>query len=66
MRVALPLLAVALLGRAASADDIDRRLSSYEAEARTLAADIPRPSQITAAGGSRKLVDAEVAFSTGD
>ncbi|HEY5937339.1 MAG TPA: tetratricopeptide repeat protein, partial [Kofleriaceae bacterium] len=50
----------------AGAEDIDRKLSLYENEARVIGTDLPQPNQLTGQQGQRKLVDAEVAFSLGD
>ncbi|HEX4416337.1 MAG TPA: tetratricopeptide repeat protein [Kofleriaceae bacterium] len=61
------LFAAAVAGHtAARADDAGARLTAYEAEARQLAADLPRPGQPTGAIGPRRLTDAEVAYSLGD
>jgi hypothetical protein len=50
----------------AGADDLERRLAAYEAEARQLGTNLPEPGAGTAAGGQRQLVDAQVAFALGD
>jgi tetratricopeptide (TPR) repeat protein len=50
----------------ARADDLEAKLTAYEAEAQKLGIDLPRPNQISGAAGQRRLVDAEVAYSLGD
>src|SRR4051812_12911580 len=52
--------------RAAHADDVAAQLASYEAEARQLGAELPRPNQLSSAAGQRRLVDAQVAYALGD
>lgn len=61
-------LALLLASSAASAaPDMKSRLSSYESEAKTLAANLPQqPNQMSTQTGQRRLVDAQVAFSIGD
>ncbi len=70
----LPAIAAALLlastvtaaASTASVDDLTRKLTNYEAEARTLGANLPPLSSTGGAAGQRRLVDAEVEFSLGD
>ena len=57
---------VAGVARAESDSDMAARLGSYEAEVRQLGADLPRPNQLAGAGGPRRLLDAELAYSLGD
>jgi tetratricopeptide (TPR) repeat protein len=45
--------------------DIDSQLSSYEAEARQIGTDIPKPG-LQNGFGQRKLIDAQLSFSLGD
>src|SRR5262245_54489943 len=59
-------LVIAALAGPAAADDTERKLTEYEAEARQLGTDLPQPNQRTQAQGQRRLVDAEVAYSLGD
>src|SRR5262245_57180066 len=61
-------LAIALLCLPASAgaDELERRLAAYEAEARQLGTNLPEPGKATDGTGPRRLVDAEVAFALGD
>ncbi|HMG20914.1 MAG TPA: tetratricopeptide repeat protein, partial [Kofleriaceae bacterium] len=54
------------VAHAAPDDDIAARLTSYEAEVRQLGADLPRANQLSGAGGPRRLLDAELAYSLGD
>jgi hypothetical protein len=60
----LSVLVLAFSGTAA-AEDVDRKLTYYEAEARTLGANLPQPNQLPGTPEHR-LVDAEVAYSLGD
>ncbi|MBX3154664.1 MAG: tetratricopeptide repeat protein [Deltaproteobacteria bacterium] len=62
----LALLLCLLVPATAGADDLDKRLAAYEAEARQLGTDLPQPNAQTPTQGQRKLVDAEVAYSLGD
>src|SRR5215468_1197387 len=70
MRSSRRLLAVALLCApaiaAADEGELAKKLAAYEIEARNLGTDLPRPNQLSQATGQRKLVDAEVAYATGD
>jgi len=62
-------MVIALLSSTASTafgDDVERKLTAYEAEARQLGTDLPQPNQRTQAQGQRRLVDAQVAYSLGD
>lgn len=56
----------ASIGVARADDDVGARLAAYEAEARELGADLPRPNQISIGVAQRRLLDAEVAYSLGD
>jgi TolA-binding protein len=60
--------AIILLGASgAHADDVGSKLSVYENEARVLGANLPAtPNQMSTTSGQRRLVDAQVAFSSGD
>jgi tetratricopeptide (TPR) repeat protein len=60
---ALALLTSATL---AHADDVTTKLTSYEAEARALGADLPPPNRSTAAQSQHRLIDAQVSFQLGD
>src|SRR5262249_22586557 len=73
MRASRSTLAYVIVGTAlvgsgvASADDeLAKKLAAYEIDARNIATDLPRPDQTSPATGVRKLVDAEVAYATGD
>lgn len=57
--------ALALISSVAAADDIDRKLTAYEAEALALGSNLPSPNQ-PSAENQHRLVDAEVAYSLGD
>jgi tetratricopeptide (TPR) repeat protein len=46
--------------------DNESRVAAYEREALSIGADLPQPNTVTNAQGSRRLVDAEVAYSLGD
>jgi tetratricopeptide (TPR) repeat protein len=60
-------LALLLASAAASAaPDMKSRLSSYEAEAKALGANLPPLNQMSTEAGQRRLVDAQVAFGLGD
>jgi tetratricopeptide (TPR) repeat protein len=64
---ALVAAAAAVAPGAARADDeVDARLARFEAEVRQLGTDLPRPNQISGAGGQRRLVDGELAYALGD
>ncbi len=54
------------LPAAAGADDLEKRLAAYEAEASHIGTNLPEPGKVTGAGDQRRLVDAQVAFSLGD
>lgn len=69
----LPTLASTLLGlvfatgSAIAAPDVESRLASYESEAQALVSNLPAsPNVMSTAAGQRRLVDAQVAFATGD
>lgn len=69
MRLPKLVTALALLlasGSASAAPDVKGMLSSYEAEAKALATNLPQPNQMSTQTGQRRLVDAQVAFSIGD
>ncbi|HEY0195055.1 MAG TPA: hypothetical protein VGC42_28270, partial [Kofleriaceae bacterium] len=51
---------------AARAEDTAGKLAAYEAEVSRLAANLPRPNQLPAGAGPRRLTDAQVAYSLGD
>jgi tetratricopeptide (TPR) repeat protein len=56
-------------GTAVSAPDtkaIKSRLTAYENEARALSANMPMPNQASMQTGQRRLVDAQIAFASGD
>ncbi len=53
-------------GVARADDEIDARLARFEAEVRQLGTDLPRPNQISGAGGQRRLVDGQLAYALGD
>ncbi|HEV7559723.1 MAG TPA: hypothetical protein VGO00_29805, partial [Kofleriaceae bacterium] len=53
-------------GVAAADEDLAKKLAAYEIEARSIGTDLPHPNQTSHASGMRKLVDAEVAYATGD
>jgi len=59
-------IATVLGSGVAAADDLAKKLAAYEIEARSIGTDLPRPDQTSHATGMRKLVDAEVAYATGD
>ncbi len=60
-------LFAALVGISAPAGaDTESRVADYEREALAIGADLPQPNTVTNAQGSRRLVDAEVAYSLGD
>jgi tetratricopeptide (TPR) repeat protein len=65
MRLTPFALAMLLGSGIASADDIDRKLTSYESEARQLGANLPQPNTLPGTPEHR-LVDAQVAFALGD
>jgi len=46
--------------------NLERQLTAFEAEARKLATDLPRPNQTSGAIGQRRLLDAQVAFALGN
>jgi tetratricopeptide (TPR) repeat protein len=58
--------AAAAPGTARADDEIDARLARFEAEVRQLGTDLPRPNQVSAAGGQRHLVDGQLAYALGD
>ncbi|MGN6107160.1 MAG: tetratricopeptide repeat protein [Kofleriaceae bacterium] len=51
---------------AAGAEDLDKKLAAYEAEARQIGSNLPQPGQTPGPANQRRLVDAEVAYSLGD
>lgn len=53
-------------GSASAAPDVKSRLSSYESETKALGANLPQPNQVSAQTAQRRLVDAQVAYSSGD
>jgi tetratricopeptide (TPR) repeat protein len=66
LAAALAAAAAAAPGVARADDEIDARLARFEAEVRQLGTDLPRPNQISGAGGQRRLLDAELAYALGD
>src|SRR5882762_6742152 len=65
--LAAALVAVSAFAPAARADVDAAKLSQLEAEARTLAVNLPVPTlTLGGAVGQRKLTDAQVAYSLGD
>ena len=64
----LALLAVNIAGGAAiAAPDAENRIASYESEAQALQSNLPAsPNTMSAQNGQKRLVDAQVAYSTGD
>jgi outer membrane protein assembly factor BamD (BamD/ComL family) len=64
----LALLAMTFAGATAiAAPDVESRISSYESEAQALQSNLPAsPNQMSAQTGQKRLVDAQVAYSTGD
>jgi tetratricopeptide (TPR) repeat protein len=69
----LPTLASTLLGlmlatsSAIAAPDVESRVTSYESEAQALVSNLPAsPNAMTSQTGQRRLVDAQVAYATGD
>lgn len=59
-------LALLLAARTGHAEDLASKLASYESELHALGADLPRPNQMSTSTGQRRLVDAQVAYATGD
>ena len=69
----LPTLTSTLLGlllatsSAIAAPDVETRVVSYESEAQALVSNLPAsPNAMSSQTGQRRLVDAQVAYSTGD
>ena len=50
----------------ADTDDISRKLTNYEAEARSVGTNLPPLNPLSGIAGQRRLVDAQVAFTLGD
>src|SRR5687768_1825027 len=54
-------------GAAIGAPDAESRIASYESEAQALQSNLPAsPNQMTTTTGQKRLVDAQVAYTTGD
>lgn len=51
---------------AARAEDTERKLAAYEAEARQIGSDLPELNKLTGKASQKRLVDAEVAFALGE
>jgi len=67
VRVALgALVATASVGVARADSDVESQITSYETETRQIGADLPRPNQLSVAGGRRRLLDAQIAYALGD
>jgi len=59
------LVALLLAGSGVASADVASKLASYEKDVQQLGANLPQPGQVTT-DTSRRLVDAEVAYSLGD
>ncbi|NVB83677.1 MAG: tetratricopeptide repeat protein [Kofleriaceae bacterium] len=59
-------LALLLAARTGHAEDLASKLASYESELHALGANLPQPNQMSTSTGQRRLVDAQVAYATGD